>query len=61
MMAGGSDLAETHTTPAQELETGSVPKENGPVQEEAHSTIEIVDNSQPASMLVTPDIDDGYF
>jgi hypothetical protein len=49
-MTGDSGLAETHTSPAQKLETASIPKENGPVQEEAHSTTEVVDNSQPVSM-----------
>jgi hypothetical protein len=48
-MAGGSGLAETQS-PVQQLQTDSILKENGPVQEEAHSKTEVVDISQPASM-----------
>jgi hypothetical protein len=49
LVASGSGL-EVQSSPAQQLETDSVPKENGPVQEEAQSTAEVVDNSQSASM-----------
>lgn len=48
-MASGSDL-EVHSLPTQQLETDSVPKENGPAQEEAQSVAEVADNSQPASL-----------
>lgn len=49
LMASGSDL-EVHSLPTQQLETDSVPKENGPAQEEAQSVAEVADNSQPASL-----------
>ena len=48
-MASGGDL-EVHSLPTQQHETDSVPKENGPAQEEAQSIAEVVDNSQPASL-----------
>jgi len=49
LMASGSDL-EVHSLPTQQHETDSVPKENGPPQEDAQSIAEVVDNSQPASL-----------
>lgn len=49
LMASGSDL-EVHLSSTQQLETDSVPKENGPLQEEAQSIAEVVDNSQSASL-----------
>jgi hypothetical protein len=51
-VASGSGL-EVQSSPQQQLEqleTDSVSKENGPVQEEAQSTSELVDNSQQASL-----------
>lgn len=49
LVASGSGL-EVQSSPTQQLETDSVPKENGPVQEEAQGTAELVDNSQPPSI-----------
>lgn len=43
----GLDVQSSHS---QQLETDSVPKENGPVHDEAQSTSVVVDNKQPASM-----------
>lgn len=49
LVASGSGL-EVQPSPTQQLETDCAPTENGPVQEEAQGTSELVDNSQPASM-----------